>query len=598
MLRFPIEQLSQETINQIAAGEVIENPASVVKELVDNAIDANSSSIRIDLCHGGLTLIRVSDDGVGMDRSDLALCLNPHATSKIRSTADLEKVDSMGFRGEALASIGSIGRVSIKTAIGRLDKLPLGAQVAMEGGELSLITEVARTPGTTVEVADLFYNVPVRKAFQKSKARCLTACIKSVTKIALAYPHLKFALYADDKEIFATFPLDDAPFQDQLKESIKAALGAPFLEGLIPVEWEGEELKVSGYLGRPHLSRASRSGQFLTINHRPIFCPLISRALYDGYGTRLSSHTHPTFVLHLTLPLNWVDVNVHPQKKEVRLLNEEVIKKGMYAAALKGLEGRSPPDPMILTKAPLYLDKRPPPFMSLNPPPFMSLKEERSEREIVPATPSLFLAPTPLPIIGIFSSFLLVDGKSWNLPPKIPYLNKIEEKLLFFDLAGAEKRIFFETLLAREKSKTALQGLLNPIPLEFAPHESTQVERYIESLLTWGIALRPFGKHSYLVDALSKGIDEGQLKKLILNLVEEFDTFGEKVLKSNQGREKLALTVCRHTRSLRGEWTITKAHALIMQLLKTAAPYHTPTGKPTIGHLSHDFVKKLFRSSS
>ncbi|MEM7175394.1 MAG: DNA mismatch repair endonuclease MutL [Chlamydiota bacterium] len=579
--------LPEVAINQIAAGEVIENPASVVKELVENAIDADSTSIRIDLQRGGLESIRVADDGIGMTRSDLTLCFQPHATSKIRSTEDLNAIASMGFRGEALASIGAIG-CAAATSSPRRSKLPLGAQITVEGGKQRPMIEVARTPGTTVEVAQLFYNVPVRKTFQKSAGRCLTDVIKVITQIALAYPQLHIELYADKKEIFTTLPGKGAPFQKALKQAIKATLGEPFLKGLTFVQWRDEELKVEGYLGMPHLARASRSGQFLVINKRPVTNSLVRRAIYEGYGTRLATHTHPLFVLHLTMPASWVDVNVHPQKREIRLRHEEKVKQALRAAVIRGLETDSPspflPDKKTLAAGSAWLGKQELPALKL------CEKEDNIPLALPLSSPSGLL-----PVIGLFSSLLILDGSKWLEPPVIPYLNQVEDQLIFIDLEGAEKRIFYEAILAQKEKKEQLQGLLTPIPVTFTPHESHQVERHFSELISWGIGLRPFGNHSYLIDALAPRVDESRAKELILELTEALDRFGEKEQLLQAKWEQLAVTMCRYRRTRRNNWTLEEGREVGRQLLRTAAPYHTPTGKPTMGSLSYDWIKKLFR---
>ncbi len=564
-----IHILPDSEVHQIAAGEVIESPASVVKELIDNAIDASSTSIRIDIKQGGLTSIRVSDNGIGMYAKDLALSLIPHATSKIRSIDDLTHVQSLGFRGEALASIGAISHLKITTAP-RASSLPLGWHITMEAGQPSPIVEVARTAGTTVEVTRLFENVPVRKEFQKSAQRCLTEITKMVARIALAYPHLAIALYAEQREVFSTHPNETAPMQEQLQHAICALLGTSFFNDLLPFSWEEEEISLEGFLGKPAVARPTRSGQFLMINGRPVNHLPVSRAICEGFGPRLAPHTHPLFVFHLRLPSAWLDVNVHPQKKEIRLRFEAKVAQTLRAAVVRALEQTSfsPPLPPLplLEQAPQFLCRETPPLPPCSPP---------------EAEPLSFFHPVDdIPAIGLFRSFLLVDG-SWSAFPSP------SEALIFVDLRGAEKRLAYDQALNRLEKKAALQGLLTPLSLEFTPQEALQVNHHLQQLEAWGIGLRSFGPHSYLVDALAPEIDSSDIKTLILKLTEEIEACDDDAKPcAFKRKEKLALTFCRHGSLYNRTWTLEQAKELVRTLLTLKDPHYTPSGKPIIKHMA------------
>ena len=266
----PIQILSDQTINKIAAGEVIENPASVVKELVENALDAKSSAITVEIERGGFSLIRVSDDGCGMSRDDLLLSLERHATSKIRIAEDLEEVLTMGFRGEALASIAAISKTRVVSA---QKGQALGGEVVAEGGKIRSIDPAARNEGTTVEIAMLFYNVPARKKFQKSQGASLSEITRFLTRFGLSHPEIHVRCIADGKEIIHTLP-------GAIEERLKAFLGETFLNRAKKVEKTDNRCFLSGFLGSPLDARTNRLGQYLFVNGRCVRCPQIARAIY------------------------------------------------------------------------------------------------------------------------------------------------------------------------------------------------------------------------------------------------------------------------------------------------------------------------------
>jgi len=388
-----IRILSEETINKIAAGEVVEDPASVVKELVENAIDAKATSIAIEIKGGGFSMIRVSDDGTGMSQDDLLLSLERHATSKIRSAEDLIEVLSLGFRGEALASIGAISRMRITSCP---KDMVVGAKITCDGGKLGRLEVASRSAGTTIEVLSLFYNVPARKKFQKTAASSQAKIFKVLTKLALANPKLTFRFLADEKKVLSSHI-------GTLEKTCEEVLGARFLKGTSSVDHEENRCHLEGYLGSPLDARRNRLGQYLFVNGRGVVCYEITRGVYEGYGTRLGSQDHPTFVLHLTLPPEWIDVNVHPQKREIRLREQRVVQEVVRRGVLSALQGRS----VSLTAAP---EVEPFNFPTLPP---LRFQEAREEEEV--PTLDLELEAMNIPVVGQFNHFLLLDGRMIKL---------------------------------------------------------------------------------------------------------------------------------------------------------------------------------------
>ena len=301
-----ITLLSDEVINQIAAGEVIENPASVVKELIENAIDAKSRRISVEIQAGGQQLIRVTDDGQGMSRLDAEACLQRHATSKIKCLADLDTLDTRGFRGEALAAIASVSKMELTTSNGME-----GTRLLATGGKIDTIETCARNQGVTVTIQSLFYNTPARRKFQKSVQANSSQIARMVETLALAEPSIAFTLHSQGHRVFH---FEAAGWKQRIEEVLSHEVCQ---DGF----WI-EEATVNGWLGSPSQTRANRAGQRFFINRRPIMSPLISRAIQEGYGTRIAGASFPEAVLFLAYPSHEFDVNVHPQKREVRFCQE------------------------------------------------------------------------------------------------------------------------------------------------------------------------------------------------------------------------------------------------------------------------------------
>jgi DNA mismatch repair protein MutL len=368
-----IARLSPEVVNQIAAGEVVENPASVVKELIENSLDAGAKRIEVRIKKGGLSEIRVEDDGCGMGSEDLFLSFERYATSKMRESADLWRLGTMGFRGEALAAIGSISLMEMKSSTGQG-----GTRVALDGGAIKEKGPCARNRGTTVEVRDLFFNVPARRKFQKSLAASSASVRRVVETIALAHPEVAFSLVSDDNTILQTYA-------ETRKERIEGILG-PFAH---EVEGEG----VWGLIAEPQKASSQKRGQFIYINKRPISSPLLSKAVKEGYGTRLQEKEYPSFVLFLELAPDQVDVNYHPQKKEARFLSESLLFRSVVRAvssAFKTPSFFSEP----ISFAPSIL-------------PQWNFREEPPVFEPVKNVPLPFVFPEK--VLGLFGPYLLLE---------------------------------------------------------------------------------------------------------------------------------------------------------------------------------------------
>ncbi|HJX30453.1 MAG TPA: DNA mismatch repair endonuclease MutL, partial [Thermodesulfobacteriota bacterium] len=311
-----IKVLPEMLINKIAAGEVVEKPASVVKELVENSLDANAKNISVTVKHGGKQLIRVTDNGEGMGPEDAISSLQRHATSKIENLEDIFRIQSFGFRGEALPSIAAVSRLTLST---RPSEAESGTEIHVTGGEIESVREAGTGSGTTIEAADLFFNIPARKKFLRSERSEFVAVLDTLTVFALGNPAVDFRLYKDNK------PAAEFPSCVSLRERIAQIHDDDVAEALIPLQVNTPEIKISGFITAPEVNRVNRTGQYFFINGRPIKSPALSFSLLHGYEEMLPRGRYPLAVLFFSIALSRVDVNVHPNKKEVRIENEREV---------------------------------------------------------------------------------------------------------------------------------------------------------------------------------------------------------------------------------------------------------------------------------
>lgn len=545
-----IQLLSEETINQIAAGEVIENPACVVKELIENSLDAGADKIVVTIQDGGLELIRVVDNGCGMDAEDARLCLQRHATSKMRHFTDLFQLTTMGFRGEALAAVGSVSKLTLTTAISGA-----GISIEMEGGVIKSEQAIGRARGTTVEIRELFYNVPARKKFQKSATALSAEVFRVVTGLALSAPSVHFELISGGRKALTALPCQSALERAQLM------MGLEFSKESIPLLFEEGEFKLQGLLGSPQNSRPNRLGQYLFLNGRVVQCAALGYAIREGYGTRLDEKRHPIYLLHLNIPTDLVDVNVHPQKREVRLRDERVLKQRVQEAVEKAFHIPAPRAE--------FFDFKPVDF-SFAPLP-LSLREESVAESVLP------LQQPEEKILGLIGPYLLVEGSNG---------------LLVVDLRLARFRLLFDQLMQAEEG-CEKQGLLLPITFHCTPLEAAMLLTHLEAIEALGFAIRPVGKDLFLVDAVPSFLDTSDLKPLLIELSALLQEFIGKAEIQQQRRRKLALTTARFAKNLKS-YNVGEARELMRALRASSDPVNSPDGHPIMVHLGLDELQRLF----
>lgn len=540
-----IKILDEKTINQIAAGEVIESPASCVKELVDNAIDSGASVIQIEVQGSGRQRIKVSDNGSGMSRDDALLCIERHATSKIAKLDDLFSLETMGFRGEALSSIASISEFSLITAPHTSDGLLEGTALSCHGGKIVSCVPTKCFGGTTVEIRSLFFNVPARRKFQKTPAKDASDIVKIVSLLALAHPEIGFELVVNQKK--------ELQLEKGMKDRCKELLGADFFSQLIPVHYTQEGLSISGYIGKPHAARTTRSGQYLFVNRRPVTSFFVSKAVKEAYGSSIEEGKLPLFVLHVTISPSLVDVNVHPQKREVRFSLDEEIKHACEALIAKEL-----------FKVPISHSERP---VELKPQTFSFTTKPLppSQPKEVPKFEGVTL---PFRIIGTHWHYIFADLQD-------------EESFAIIDAKKALSRITQEALHNRQE-KAPSQTLLVPLFVELTLSEAALLKEKLASFQEIGINIYEFGHTAFMIDAAPPAFDHVDIPEYIrASLSDE----GAKL-------EELAHRNVRVPSPLHEG----QAALIMKKLLLCHEPWISSLGEPLVVHVKKAELQKRFFS--
>lgn len=631
-----IRVLSDHTINKIAAGEVIENPASVVKELVENALDAGSTDIAIEIQGGGRQMIRISDNGCGMNADDALLCLERHATSKLREVEEIHSISTMGFRGEAIPSIASISKFNLLTCPSPEENpSSIGTMVIVDGGKCVSCHPAARSQGTTIEVKSLFFNVPVRKKFLKSPAVDANEILKTVSLMALGYPAIKFQLISDGKPLLTAYASKEPSFVQQLEARIESVLGRDFCQNTTFIEEKKEGITLRGTIGQPGYTRHNRSGQYLFINKRAVVSSLIAYAVKEGFGTSIPTGRFPVFILHLDVDGDLVDVNVHPQKREVRLRQEQLIKELIIKAVRNGIShvhspfpneipesNRSPvftnafqkpetPDFKDIPETWVFQTKTPSSFAppptyrhleepSYSPPPF---HKESPIRESLPQTVSLPLPAAkepPLKVIATIPSYIILDGSTQHSFIENGCKQNGKGGFILIDQKNAHSRILFEKLLQdHSSSPIAQQALLIPHTLELPPHEAEALQRTIPALNRMGIQIREFGANTYLIDSIPQMLDNSNLDLFIKDIIHNLRSLqssqtDEESIKCDQAKH-IAQAATRAAVSFQKHLSFQEAQSLIDRLIKCNQPYICPAGKPTLVQIPSDELARLFQ---
>lgn len=602
--------LDEITAGQIAAGEVVERPVSAVKELVENALDAGASIITIDLTEGGLVGITVTDNGCGMTGEDINLAFQRHATSKIRTASDLSRVTTLGFRGEALPSIASVARVIMTT---RVAGSVLGTRAEVQGGSLVQVAPAGCPVGTTIEVKDLFYNTPARRKTMKSPAAEGALISEQVSRMALARTGVRIELRTQGRRVFYT------PGTGRLMDAIAAVYGAQLGKEMLKVTAVDGNLSVEGYVGKPLLSRSTRSHLTIIVNGRYVRCPAVVAAIEGAYRTLLPKGRKPVAVLSLAVAPEELDVNVHPAKLEVRLLEEERVTR-LVAGALRSVlhersvipaavmersdkNHRQSFDQPAFTPVPALFSQE-----SRPAPPVTGTKQDQEGRAPVqviygkPDHSSELNEQDGLKEHPVSGALLEQNSKIRKLPLLKPLAQLLptyilagsEDGLYIIDQHAAHERVLYEEFLAGQ-GKQVSQCLLVPVTLELEYRETSILSELVIWFTDAGFLIEHFGGNTFLLRGAPSYLPAGLEKELFLDLI---DYFKEKGLIPDriEFMERLAASVaCRGAVKAGETMTLSAMEALLHRLALAENPFTCPHGRPTIIHLSQRDLENRFK---
>lgn len=587
-----VHVLDDNTINKIAAGEVVERPASVIKELVENAIDAKADRIEVEIMAGGTSFMRVSDNGIGMSREDAEKAILRHATSKIVQVDDLQAIATLGFRGEALPSIASVSRFNLQT---RQAGAELGTEIKITGGKTTEIGVAGCNLGTTIRVEDLFFNTPARKKFLKTNNTESGRINEFIIKLAISHPEIAFKLINNNKSSLAT------PGRGDLKETLQSIYGASVGQSLLPLEFEDEDIKLWGFVSKPSAIRSSRSWQTFIVNGRIIASRAIAKAIDNAYHALIPKSGYPLIALNIEVPQHTIDVNVHPQKTEMKFEDEGRIFKAVYKAVLdavrpkgqvgqlgqlaaqadhvqqhveKGLQELNFGQPVM--NFPLREEK---PAMTWQEG-TIALAQDKSVKSVQSVVDEEEKLPTAgmIPIGQVDDTYIIAqDGDS----------------LYIVDQHAAHERVLFDRFSAQAEHIPSQQLLVHLI-LDFSTHESQIIEENLELLAGLGFGLEPSGPNQFRLMEVPADVPSSQAEEFIREVLASMEEL-HRPTAAELRQAVLATTACKAAIKAGFKLNYRQMEILLQELNDTAMPYTCPHGRPTIIKFSSDELAKMFK---
>jgi len=650
-----IRLLSDALASQVAAGEVVERPAAVVKELVENSVDAGARSIEVRVERGGISLIRVLDDGHGMNRDDALMCLERHATSKIRTKEDLGAISTMGFRGEALPSIASVAKFRLTT---REPNALSGTEVVVNGGKMASVKDSGEPPGTQIEVRSLFFNVPARRKFLRTENTEFSHLEQVVRLQAIAHPEVRFALVRGERLVF------QLPATKDLRERIRGLVGGDLAGRLLeiaPPSGEAAEsvVKVCGFIGPPGMGRSNRQQQLVFLNGRPVEGAVLHYALREGYHTALMKGQHPVTFLFLEMPADAVDVNVHPAKKEVRFHDGNGVRDAVTDAVRRTLHGEmkrpvsgvgftgsdSGPGPATsippraeqvelvppsesqslrrdwsgMKSSQTPSDAKPEPELRVQDRIDAAYSEAMKNREAEAAAEEEGDAETEpqgeqqvASHIGRHEADTATaentstaasgetamragDFRLLGVLGKLYVLLEGKEGLVLMDQHAAHERVLYEEMHRRmEVGGVPTQQLLMPLTIDLAPKDFDVVSKNLEVLNRLGISAEPFGGNTLKVDSLPTFLKNDDPQAFLDAVIEELQGTSQNLSSIRLGEDMVATTVCRHAVKANDPLRDAELERLLVDLLECEMPYCCPHGRPTLIQMSYGELEKKF----
>ena len=644
-----VHVLDDNTINKIAAGEVVERPASVIKELVENAIDAHADRIQVEIAAGGTSFMRVSDNGIGMSRQDAELAILRHATSKIVKVDDLLTIGTLGFRGEALPSIASVSRFTLTT---RQAGDELGTEIKISGGSLPEIGETGCGIGTTIRVEDLFFNTPARKKFLKTNNTEGGKINEFIVKLAISNPQIAFKLINNNKVAVST------PGNGDLKDTLQSIYGGTVGSALLPLEFEDEDIRLSGFVTKPSAIRSSRSWQTFIVNGRIIANRAIARAIDNAYHALIPKTGYPLVALNIQVPQNTIDVNVHPQKSEMKFEDEGRVFKAVYKAVLDAIRpkdevrqlgklgnmaagveqaeidrhvahGMQDLHDMSPAAGKLYMENllaaKDVERASASPARYVPVYEERRqaamqwreaaarmdvpkpaepESENVPETvPELVSVPVPemMPVPEAVPETMPVENDREQSCRMVPIgqvdntyiIAQDADGLYIVDQHAAHERILFDRFSARA-GEIPVQQLLVHLMLDFSSHEAEIIEDNLAMLKELGFGMEPSGPKQFRLTEVPADVPSGEAEDFIREILASLEEL-HKPSAAELRQAAIATASCKAAIKAGFKLNFRQMEILLAELNDTAMPYTCPHGRPTIIKFSTDELAKMFK---
>jgi DNA mismatch repair protein MutL len=616
-----IRILSDRVANQIAAGEVIERPAAVVKELVENSLDAGATRIEVEFRHGGRSLIRVEDNGSGMSKDDALLSLERHATSKLVETVDLDRLHTFGFRGEAVPSIASVSHFEMQT---RPAASPTGTEIVINGGKLIHVRECGIAPGTRITVSHLFNSVPARRKFLKTDATESAHIIQIVRLYALACPQTAFTLVEDGRVLFRS------PVCTTLLERVGEIFGRQMTADLLTVDLQDNGLALTGMIGKPGVNRSTRHELLMFVNRRPVDSRTLNYALIESYATSLAKGRFPVAVLFLELDPAHVDVNVHPAKREVRFRSEGAVRGFVIRAVLQRLREFGAPSPVAgagnfavspstgetvaakpigsavqpSTAGAPASDARPSvmsqPFRSFATVPARPAGFSTSSIGVAPSAPSApgsSTPPAPPPVSSGRTTAAALSGWRFLATAHGDYaLFQTPAGIVVLDRRGAHERIWFERLQAQfARGEVASQRLLFAVPVELDAIASALLLDQLKFLGRHGMEVGEFGRNFFRIEAVPVWLQPADAEIFLRDVIGLMREGRLDPRKADLAGEELARLAAQKAIRLPATTTEAEAHALLVELFACSQPHASPAGRPTHFELSRGELARRFQ---
>ncbi len=613
-----IRILPEDVSNRIAAGEVIERPASVVKELIENSLDAGAAQVSITIMRGGRSSIKVIDNGRGMDAEDALMSIEAHATSKIRTAHDVESIASFGFRGEALPSIASVSRFELRT---KTSDETVGTEVLINGGVIKSVSEIGCASGTSITIKNIFYNIPARKKFLRTINTEEFHITEIVLLIALANPHVGFQLSFDQRPIISVQAESDS------RTRATMLLGKDTVSAMLPINYNENGISLSGFIARPGLSRSSRKDQRTFVNGRPITSNTIYYAIKDAYHTLVMKGRFPPVLLFMKLDPTLIDVNVHPAKKEIRFRDGNsvghVIKNGIDRTLKTIVEAKRPvPGPTLNTyqnesgiqtksNSVNNADNASESQLSSVDSPPMQTTPQTAIKDVsnainagdIGAGDAVSIPPNPdLPMLHSASDGTSVSAACNNNLLDLRILGSIgnlfilaegHDGLVLIDQHAAHERIMFEKVLNQMKQKDGIgQGLLIPITLDFSNADAKIIVDNLGQLIKLGFEIENFGNNTFIISAIPAHFPQDNISGLLMDIIDELRNSPASPKRADEG--KIAKIACKAAVKAHDHLTEEEMNNLLKELSAMELPFTCPHGRPTMINLTFKELEKRF----